>query len=901
MEDSKAESFLYIKTFEEEITRLCDPYTHPTYLSLLGDLSIFKEGLLEELREALNKAIDDALSPKDQTSSNDKGSTSDQIINLKKELKDKITSILGVDQKDSSKDATSSKQPSPEEVIDLITLENDLLSLLESYPLPETIKKETVSELTRALQDCFNKAKNQAKESIRSIINREVEVIGETSEKGEPNKDEQDANQKDKIKQEQSGNGETAEGKEESKQGLWFSPFPKETKRTLERRCARLDEIIKDLWIPFSKSLLEGEFLKDPEYSKKLQDIVEKIRNTYDSTLSEDVIYLHPILPCIHELCQELSYVCQCVRIQIEEPREGQEDLHNKRRVFHAPVSYLARKPYAGGVNSGEMLKANLFHDLGKKLIEMTRIDLSGVIDDQAVSHLFLLYKQCNLLLKNEESNLLDFPSNTEIEGIFKSIRAKTSLLLFQSFYKPSVTSKICKIDMAQSIARPYERAKNFEILYEGERYHLTDTGRSSGIKLLYEQIKDFEDLTIVALSEEYSQGDILKYDNYIQRGKEGREDLLKDKEERMKFLKDLLQNPDKGHQREQVLHLPLDVLLSLMKELREKKKSDHKQQTEEPAYDNSRYVKAMGFLLKCFYERLLIYKDFVAAEQKKDKYANSFYKLNEIDQKIFISSFGCKLLHTQALQDEAYHKYNQTYREWLSEAQEETMEKTTELKNAAEKAQVTAMEVVEKAKKTTMEVVEKAKKTTMEAVKVAKEAVEKAKETTMEAVERAANVATTDTRKEAISILSIFVALITFISGGISILQGTNSLADYLILTGTLYIFIATIISVLYFRSIEGDQKESKMRHHSRRIILVGSITFAIVAIIAGVLFKRAEEKTGKDDGRPKVNYGVENIKQIFLSGEQTISLPSLSDSVGFNASTNEKQGGSTDKKQKK
>lgn len=873
MEDSKAESSLYIETFEEEITRLCDPYTHSRYLSLLGGLCIFKEELLEDLRESLNKAIDDVLSPKDQTSSNDKGNASDQIINLKKELKDKITSILGVDQKDSSKDTTSSKQPSPKEVIDVITLENDLLSLLESYPLPETIKKETVSELTRALQDCFNKAKNQAKESIRSIINREVKVIGETPEKGETNENEQNANQKDKIKQEQSGNGETAEGKEESKENEQeskkspgSSPFPKETKRTLEKRCARLDEIIKNLWIPFSKSLLEGEFLKDTEYSKKLQDIVEKIRNTYDSTLSEDIIYFHPILLRIHELCQELSYVCQCIKIQIE-PKEGQEELHNKRRVFHAPVSYLAHKPYAGGVNSGEMLKANLFHDLGKKLIEMTRIDLSGVIDDQAVSHLFLLHRQCTLLLENQDSNLLDFPSDREIEGIFKSIRAKTSLLLFQSFYKPDISSESHKIDIERSIARPYERAKNFEILYEGEKYHLTGTAEeASERKLLHERIKGLESLTPNPLPKPHTKGDILKYDKYIQRGKKGREDLLKGEEERMKFLNDLLKNLNKDHLRKRILHLPLDVLLSLMKELREKKESDHRQ-IGKPRYDNSRYAKAMRFLLKCFYEQLLIYKDFVAAEQKKDKYAYSFYKLDEIDLKIFISSFGCKLLHTQALQDEVYHKYNQIYREWLSEAQEEAIK-------AAKEA----------------------------AKKVAKEAaMEAAMEGTMEAAEKAAGTATMETRKEAISILSIFVALITFISGGISILQGTNSLADYLILTGTLYIFIAAIISVLYFRSIEGDQKESKMRHHSRRINLVGSITFAIVAIIAGVLFKRAEEKTGKDDGSPKVNYGVENIKQIFLSGEQMISHPSLSDSVGFNASTNEKQGGTAEKKQQK
>lgn len=830
MEDSKVESSLYIETFKNEITRLCDPYTHPTYLSLLGD---FGKRLLEELREALNKAIDDGLPQKGQSSPNDKGNVSEQIINLKIDLKVKIASILGEKQKGSSKDAIPSKQPSPKE---LITLENDLLFLLKSLldtcssikSFSELIKEGTIEDLRGKLKDCFNEYRNRKNGVIRSIINREI-------------------------------------------QSHQFSPSPKETKFTLEKRCAQLDKIIEDLWVPFSKSLLEGEFLKDPEYSKKLQDIVEKIRNTYDSTLSEDIIYLHPILPCIHELCQELSYVCQCVRIQIEEPKE--KDIHNKHRVFHAPVSYLGRKPYAGGVNSGEILKANLFHDLGTKLIEMTRIDLSGVIDDQAVSHLFLLYKQCNLLLKNEESNLLDFPSNTEIEGIFKSIRAKTSLLLFQSFYKPDVSSDPHKIDIEKSIETPYRRAKNFEILYEGERYHLTDTGLS-GIKLLHKQLKGFESLTYDAPpSETCTQDDIVRYDNYVQRGEKGRKNPLKDERVRTEYLKDLLKNENKGQQRERILHLPLNVLLSLMKELREKKKRNHEQQIGEPTYDNSRYAQAMGFLLKCFYERLLIYKDFVAAEQKKDTYANSFYKLKEIDQKIFISSFGCKLLHTQALQDEAYHKYNQTYREWLSEAQKEAMDKAIELKK---------------------EVLEAAQKAAQEAAQEA---------------EKAAGIATTDTRKEAISILSIFVALITFISGGISILQGTNSLADYLILTGTLYIFIVAIIKFLYFKAIEGTPTESlssnntdqnRKRDKSKKV-LGFSTGFAIAAIIAGAFLKCTKEETRKDDGSPRINNRVENIKQIFLSGEQMISHPSLSDSVGFNAPTNEKQGGSTDKKQKK
>ena len=561
----------------------------------------------------------------------------------------------------------------------------------------------------------------------------------------------------------------------------------------------------------------------------------KKIRNTYDNTFSEDVIYLHPIVPRIHELCQELSYVCKCVQIQIKENKEIKEN----KRIFHAPVSYLARKPYAGGLNSGEMLKANLFHDLGTKLIEMTRIDFSGVIDDQAISHLFLLHKQCDLLLKNKNSILLDFPTSIEIEGIFQAIKAKTSLLLFQSFYKPEITSELPKIDLEKST--PYERAKNFEILYEGEKYLLTGSAQeSSGIKLLSKQINGFESLSRAdPPSEDYSQGDdIRKYDEYINSGKKGKTDEKKTTLE--KFLKNLLENPDKKSG-DEIHHHRLDNLLLFMKELSIMKDSQQDQT------DVVKYAKAMRFLLKCFYERLLIYKDFVAAEQKKETYANSFYKIDSTGPKIFISSFGCKLLHTQALQDEAYHKFNQIYREWLTEAQEEAMKKAIETKEAAQKA-----------------------------------------------AQEAAQEAAQDTRKESISILSIFVALITFISVEISILKDTSSIADYLILTVTIYIFISSIIGVLYFKSIEGNQEKNpsdngqekkgkKLRDYSR-ITLSISIVVAVLIFVAGFVLKLAEKKTIEDGGSSEIN--IKN--QI----NQMIAHPSPSDSVGFNASTNEKQG---------
>ena len=109
-----------------------------------------------------------------------------------------------------------------------------------------------------------------------------------------------------------------------------------------------------------------------------------------------------------------------------------------------------------------------------------------------------------------------------------------------------------------------------------------------------------------------------------------------------------------------------------------------------------------------------------------------------------------------------------------------------------------------------------------------------------------------------------------------------------------TIYIFISSIIGVLYFKSIEGNQEKNpsdngqekkgkKLRDYSR-ITLSISIVVAVLIFVAGFVLKLAEKKTIEDGGSSEIN--IKN--QI----NQMIAHPSPSDSVGFNASTNEKQG---------
>ena len=784
MSQEQANKTLYIDKFKEQVELLFNPYEHPKYLELLDGKKDLLNKLLIELKDIINNTSVEPENNEDQTS-----------------LKKRINAIIDEKFKDSNYTLLSALGPSLE-------AEFAFYSPKPSY---EELQ-DFINDLNKKLQDSLSANKeeiiNEIRNNIQARIRREPVISQEDTSKSE-----QDS-----------------------------APIQQNSSTSsVQNIYDKLDDIIGDLWISFSKSLLEGEFIKDAEYSKKLEEIITKIKNIYDTSSQEETIYLHPILPFIHELCQELSYMCLRIRVQIEEP---QEEASCKRKVFHAPVSDLARKLYAGGMNSEEMLKARLFHDLGKKLIEMTRIDISGIIDDQAIPPLLLLYKQCERL-KNDKKDSTDFPTNLDIKAIFKAICAKTSLLLFQSFYKPVVGSdKSSLLNKNESIKNPYTRAKKFEILYEGKRYYIQKKegekeGEKEGKKddLLYKKINEFNDLQPFKKpsldNSTDNPTDIKNYDNYVkEENKEKWKDVLQNEEEQNKILEGLLNDPKNINAEHLIYFRSLDLLLALMKRLKKMKEE------EKNNYNTIKYAQALEYLLKCFSEWIQSYKDFVSAEQKRNEFEDSFYEIDQEGRKqpIFISSYGCKLIHTQALQDEAYPKYNRLYRQWVSEAQDEAVDRAL--------------------------------------IKINKVVSERQKETTT-----AINKVQADSRRESISTLSIFVALLSFISGGISILKGETDVEDYLILTSTLYFFIAAMIFFLYFKAIEGDNPKKKF--NSEKIVLAVSMGFAVILICHGLRNKDYNKTEVQDSkGSLEMNVKVENFKQASPNEKQTVNPSSSSDS---------------------
>lgn len=800
MDQNQSDKTLYIDKFKEQVVLLCKPYEHPIYLKLLG----LRENLQKKFKEALSDTINRV-----QPSSNSSQFAIKSFIGLQKRLCKKFNEILPKD--DLNEDPLHKEEE----------LKNILISIL---PKVEAHSKEIFTAFLEAYssyEDLINDIKTLREELTNYIKNYREETVHII----------QAFIRRESVQAQENA----TTGKQGQVQNQLFTYTPLAPN---ENRHIILDEIIKDLWTSFSKSLLEGEFLKDSDYSIKLQAIITEIKHTYDTSPQEETIYLHPILPFIHELCQELSYMCLRVRVQIE---ECQEEASSKRKVFHAPVSGLARKLYAGGMNSEEMLKAKLFQDLGKKLIEMTRIDISGIIDDQAIPPLLLLYKQGERLKGENDGMRRDFPTDLDIKAIFKAICAKTSLLLFQSFYKPVVGSdKSSLLNKNESVKNPYTRAKKFEILYEGNRYYVEKKGEEKK-NLLYDKINEFESLIpFEKPSPDNSTDnstdkptdkptDIQNYDDYVteenkkEKGKEKWKDLLQKEERQKEILESLLKDPKNINEDNIIYFRSLDLLLALMKRLKKMKEEGKNN------YDTSKYAQALGYLLKCFSEWIQSYKDFVSAEQKRNEFEDSFYLVKregeeeEKEQPIFISSYGCKLIHTQALQDEAYPKYNRLYRQWISEAQDEAVDRAL--------------------------------------IKINKDVSERQEETKKETT-TAINKAQTDSRRESISTLSIFVALLSFISGGINILKGETDVEDYLILTSTLYFFIAAMIFFLYFKAIEGDNPKKKFNW--AKIVLAVSMGIAVILIFHG-LHNKDNNKTEVQDnkGSLEMNVKVENFKQ--------------------------------------
>lgn len=281
---------------------------------------------------------------------------------------------------------------------------------------------EEIQDLLKALLDNPEKYFFDSKESTASKV--DMLQISDDLNIGVEN---QEAGDKSELKK-----TKVSEGEEKA----YFSKSPKNEIEEEER----LSAVNAQFWAYFTLSLLTGEYLRHARYSNSLEAIVKEIKGRYYTKESRK--FLHPILPVAHNLCQNLLHKCLLMRQQIE-VTDGNQTLFFPEETIVLSADYSRYKK-----RGREIKEAEYIQNLGLKLIEMTSIDFLGIIDEEKLKSLANLYNLCEEIEASPEKHLQIFEKEAydtkpqEIEGsgkyIIEAIKIKTSLLLYQSFFKPS-------------------------------------------------------------------------------------------------------------------------------------------------------------------------------------------------------------------------------------------------------------------------------------------------------------------------------------------------------------------------------------------------------------------------------------------------------------------------------
>ena len=209
---------------------------------------------------------------------------------------------------------------------------------------------------------------------------------------------------------------------------------------------------IVNTWLFFANSIMSGEFLAYPDYSRTLDAIINNIRQAYNKKLNAsadgDILnappYLHPVLAVIHDLCIELRTRCLLMRIQIKVEKEKESVLAISSPLPHQWCSTSSE-------DEEVMRLVSWLRQLAGGLIEMTEIDFTCHTSKEKISSLHFLFDACEQTKKltalDKEKEYTPFTvkpdiSDLSIEEIpcgvhfLDTIRCKCSLLAYQSIFK---------------------------------------------------------------------------------------------------------------------------------------------------------------------------------------------------------------------------------------------------------------------------------------------------------------------------------------------------------------------------------------------------------------------------------------------------------------------------------
>ena len=209
---------------------------------------------------------------------------------------------------------------------------------------------------------------------------------------------------------------------------------------------------IVNTWLFFANSIMSGEFLAYPDYSRTLDTIINTIRQAYDNKFNAsadgDILnappYLHPVLAVIHDLCFELRTRCLLMRIQIKVEKEKESVLAISSPLPHQWCS-------SSSEDEEVMRLVSWVQQMAGGLIEMTEIDFTCHTSKEKISSLHFLFDACEQTKRitaldkgkeytpfTVEPDISDLSTKAIPYGVhfLDAIRCKCSLLAYQSIFK---------------------------------------------------------------------------------------------------------------------------------------------------------------------------------------------------------------------------------------------------------------------------------------------------------------------------------------------------------------------------------------------------------------------------------------------------------------------------------
>lgn len=485
-------------------------------------------------------------------------------------------------------------------------------------------------------------------------------------------------------------------------------PRPSDTEEILRSLSKDKEEEIlsavnAQFWAYFALSLLTGEYLRHADYSYSLETIVKDIKEKYYKGESRE--FLHPILPVAHNLCQNLLHKCLLMRQQIE--------VTNGNQTHFFPEETIAlSSDYSRYEEQGREIKeAEYIQKLGLKLIEMTSIDFLGIIDEEKIKSLANLYNLCEEVLASPEKHIQIFEKEAYttkgrqvIEGsgryIIDAIKIKTSLLLYQSFFRPSLqlvpttqdeSIEVFSFDQKENEKEKslYGALKKLQVVFRGKRYD--DPKELIQLDCVHFWKEKFYE-SLEPLSPISGKEHITCYDEFIHKSCAKRKtwkELLNEKndidEDNEKYVFEKIgyvvgkNDNSRGVKKQEIV--PFDVILRGLKFLEEKHGGEKKS-----GLDWSKPIDQMDSLLRVFVKQLEDYADKSMPYEKERTFSNSFFRLISDTNSpnlppIFISSLGCRMLNVVLLRKTKYRLYRGVFRSWLYNAQRDSAKEFSRVK----------------------------------------------------------------------------------------------------------------------------------------------------------------------------------------------------------------------------